>query len=103
MEVVEIISSFVNKDNNILRVEFQMMGDEGFRTDTIEFEYFEEFGFSESTVVDVFDNIDDDEEDDWGWDDEDENEVYVDDETMISFLNEYYVVFPDRIPNEEYN
>ena len=102
MEVVEIISSFVNKENNILKVEFQMMGDEGFRTDIIEFEYFQDFGYSESTVSDVFDDIDDDEEYDWDWED-DENETYIDDETIISFLNEYYVVFPDRIPDEEYN
>lgn len=103
MEVIEILSSFVNKDNNIIRVEFQMLNDEGVRTDVIEFEYFTDFGYDIDTTIDIFDSIDKDEEDEWGiWSDE-ESESYIDDEVLISFLNEYYVVFPDRIPDEEYN
>lgn len=100
MEVIEILSSFVNKDSNILRVEYQMLNDEGIRTDVIEFEYFNDFGYSVDDTIDVFDTFDLDEEDEWGFDD---SEVYIDDDTLISFLNEYYVVFPDRIPDEEYN
>ena len=39
------------------------------------------------------------------WNDEvDEvDESFIDEETLISFLNEYYVVFPDKKPDEEYN
>ena len=41
MEVIEIISNFVNKDNNVVEVEFRMRGDseDVVRIDTIEFEY----------------------------------------------------------------
>lgn len=101
MEVREIISSYINKESNILRVEFQLIGDEGIRQDVIEFEYLTEFGYDDSNVMDIFDSIEIDEDwDDWDSDDE---EVILDDDTLISFLNEYYIVFPDKIPDEEYN
>jgi hypothetical protein len=102
MEVVEIISSYINKDNNILRVEFRFMGDEGIRQDVIEFEYMKDFGYYEGDMMEVFESIDIDDEDWDDWD-TDEDEVFIDDETLISFLNEYYIVFPDKIPDEEYN
>lgn len=102
MEVLEIISSYINIDNNILKVEFKFIGDEGIRQDVIEFEYVKDFGYYEDDILEVFDSIDY-EDDDWeDWDTEDD-EVYIDDETLISFLNEYYIVFPDKIPDEEYN
>lgn len=102
MEVLEIISSYVNKESNIIRVEFRMIGDEGIRQDVIEFEYIKDFGYYEDDLMDVFESIDteDDEWEDW---DVDTDEVFIDDDTLISFLNEYYIVFPDRIPDEEYN
>jgi len=102
MEVVEIISSYINKDNNILRVEFRFMGDEGIRQDVIEFEYMKDFGYYEGDMMEVFESMDIDDEDWDDWD-TDEDEVFIDDETLISFLNEYYIVFPDKIPDEEYN
>lgn len=101
MEIREIISSYINKDSNILRVEFQMLEDEGTRTDVIEYEYVEEFGYDTESTMDVFEDYDTD-YDEWEtWDND--GEVFIDDETLILFLNEYYVVFPDRIPDEEYN
>lgn len=102
MEVIEIISSYINKESNILRVEFKMIGDEGVRQDVIEFEYIKDFGYYEEDLMDFFESIDeeDDEWEDW---DVDTDEVFIDDDTLISFLNEYYIVFPDRIPDEEYN
>ena len=100
MEVREIISSYINKESNILRVEFQLLGDEGVRQDVIEFEYLSEFGYDDSGMMDIFDSVDmDDEWDDWDSEDE---EVFIDDDTLILFLNEYYIVFPEKIPDEEY-
>jgi len=100
MEVREIISSFINKESNILKVEFRFIGDEGVRQDVIEFEYVQEFGYDDSDTMDVFESVDmDDEWDDW---DSEDSEVFMDDETIISFLNEYYIVFPEKIPDEEY-
>jgi UDP-N-acetylglucosamine 2-epimerase len=100
MEVREIISSFINKESNILKVEFRFIGDEGVRQDFIEFEYVQEFGYDNSNIMDVFESLGmDDEWDDW---DSDDSEGFMDDETIISFLNEYYIVFPEKIPDEEY-
>lgn len=100
MEVREIISSFINKESNILKVEFKFIGDEGVRQDFIEFEYVQEFGYDNSNIMDVFESLGmDDEWDDW---DSDDSEGFMDDETIISFLNEYYIVFPEKIPDEEY-
>lgn len=101
MEVREIISSFINKESNILKVEFRFLGDEGVRSDVMEFEYVQEFGYDAGNIMGMFESMEEEDEwDDWG---SDEEETYLDDETLISFLNEYYVVFPDRIPDEEYN
>ena len=49
--------------------------------------------------MDVFEDYDTnfDEWETW----EDKEEGSIDDETLILFLNEYYVVFPDRIPEQE--
>ena len=52
--------------------------------------------------MDVFDNYDTDYDELEMWDD-DGDEVLIDDVTLTSFLNEYYIIFPDRKPDEEYN
>lgn len=100
MEVVEIISNFINKDNNVVEVEFRLRGDseDTVRIDTIEFEYLQDFGYGENFLsFDLFD--DDDEEWDLGFDDE---EFFIDEDDLISFLNEYYLVYEDKLPGAEY-
>lgn len=103
MEVVEIISNFINKDNNVVEVEFKLMGDEDgtIRVDTIEFEYLQSFGYGEAFIsLDIFDDIDED------WDmgfEDDDNDFIIDDDELLSFLNEYYIVYQDRLPDAEYN
>ena len=105
MEVIEIISSYVNKSNNILKVEFQMLNNDNIISDTIEYHYVEVFGYNIDMTMDVFDDYDSDFDEMETWNDEvDEvDEAFIDEETLISFLNEYYVVFPDKKPDEEYN
>lgn len=100
MEVVEIISNFINKDNNVVEVEFRMMGDneDTVRIDTIEFEYLRDFGYGENFLS--FDLFEDDDEDwDLGFEDE---EFFIDEDDLISFLNEYYLVYEDKLPGAEY-
>mgnify|MGYP003683871607 FL=1 len=105
MEVIEIISSYVNKSNNILKVEFKVLNNDNITSDTIEYHYVEEFGYNIDMTMDVFDDYDSDFDEMETWNDEvDEvDESFIDEETLISFLNEYYVVFPDKKPDEEYN
>ena len=48
----------------------------------------------------VFESILEDDDEEW---DEDEDVDYINDEdNLISFLNEYYVVYPKKIPKAEY-
>ena len=98
MEVIEIVSHFVNRDSNVLRVEFRCMGDEldEVRTDVIEYTYVEEFGYDSG--VDYNEYFDEYEEDEWEYDDDDEE--FMDEETLLAFLNEYYVVYP-KLPDAE--
>ena len=92
------MSHFVNRDSNVLRVEFRCMGDEldEVRTDVIEYTYVEEFGYDSGVDYDEF--FDEYEEDEWDYDDDDEE--FMDEETLLAFLNEYYVVYP-KLPDAE--
>ena len=101
MEVVEVISQYIDKVQNLIIVEFKMIGDgdEMVREDFIEYSFFEEFGFDNSKNFDIFESLLDD-EDEW---EEDVDVDYINDEdNLISFLNEYYVVYPKKIPKPEY-
>jgi hypothetical protein len=101
MEVVEIINYYINKDNNVIEVEFRFMTDseEIVREDVIEYSYLGEFGYSTETLHEEGGNWDD------GWDDDftDENEEFIDEDDLVSFLNEYYVVHSDKIPQADLN
>jgi hypothetical protein len=101
MEVIDIISHYIDKTQNLIIVEFRMLGDddETVREDFIEYSFFEDFGFDNKKDFEIFESIMEDDDDEWGDDDFD----YIDNETsLISFLNEYYVVYPKKIPKSEF-
>ncbi len=98
MEIVEIISHYIDKNQNIINVEFKLLGDDEdiVREDIIEYSFFEEFGYDNKKSYDIFESfIDEDDED---WDFEDETEYIENEDTLISFLNEYYIVYPKKLP-----
>jgi hypothetical protein len=100
MEVVEVVSHYIDKTQNIINVEFRLLGDseDEVREDIVEYLYFEEFGFDNTKDFDIFESIID-EEDEWDNDDYD----YIDNEDdLLSFLNEYYVVYPDKLPKTQF-
>ena len=100
MEVVEVVSHYIDKTQNIINVEFRLLGDseDEVREDIVEYLYFEEFGFDNTKDFDIFESIID-EEDEWDKDDYD----YIDNEDdLLSFLNEYYVVYPDKLPKTQF-
>ena len=77
-----------------------MMGDddEVVREDFIEYSYFEEFGFDKNKNFEIFESLIE-EGDEW----EDQDVDYISDESsLINFLNEYYVVYPKKIPKPEF-
>lgn len=100
MEVVDIISHHVDKTQNLIVVEFRILGDDEdvVREDFIEYLYYEEFGFDDEGNFNIFESMFDDEIDEW----EDDGFDYMDEEKLISFLNEYYIVYPKKLPKAEF-
>lgn len=99
MEVIEILTHYVDKNKNLISVEFRLSTDDEdvVREDLIEYTFFEEFGYDNSKDFDIFDDID--EEDEW----EDDEYDYIDNEdSIISFLNEFYVVYPNKLPKPSF-
>lgn len=100
MEVCEIITHHIDKTQNLINVEFRLMGDDDdvVREDTIEYSFFEEFGYDETKDFNIFDTISE-EVDEW----EDDNFDYLTNEDdLISFLNEYYIVYPKKLPKQQF-
>ena len=98
MEIVEIISHYIDKNQNIINVEFKLLDDDEdiVREDIIEYSFFEEFGYDNKKSYDIFESFIDEDDEDWDFDDETE---YIENEdTLISFLNEYYIVYPKKLP-----
>lgn len=96
MEILEIVS--YNQTEKITEVTFRLVNDEEdmLRIDVIENEYFDEFGFDflQPMTDFLFEDEGEDQNDDF-WD-------YIDEDDLKSFLNEYYVVYPEKLPNAEY-
>jgi hypothetical protein len=101
MEIVEIISYSVNIKKNILEVSFRTMddSDEVIREDRMDYSLVEEYGYQlEEEDFDLFFDIDDDEEYE---EDLDIEEIFLDEDHLISFLNEYYTVNPKSLPKPD--
>lgn len=100
MEVTEIISHHIDKVQNLIVVEFKLFDDEdeSVREDFIEYSIFEEFGFSEDKDEFFINENYDDDYDEW---DDDGFDYLHDENKLISFLNEYYIIFPKRLPKSQ--
>ena len=97
MEIKEIVSYFVNKNTNILEVSFRTIDDseDEVRNDTLDYEITIEYGYElESDMFDFFDDFEDDLS-------EGEDKQELDEEQLISFLNEYYMVNPKELPKPQ--
>ena len=100
MEVVEIVSHYIDKTQNLINVEFRVIGDDDdlIREDLIEYTFFEEFGFDNKKNFEIFNEVIE-ESDEW---EDDDVDYFNDEETLISFLNEYYVVYPKKLPKAQF-
>ena len=96
MEIIEIISYELNHTSDIVEVKFRMNedSDDEIRFDKIEMSEADDFGYT--LISEDFGFYDDEEDDDefLSYNDIDENE-------LLSFLNEYYMIYPDRLPEKE--
>jgi len=95
MEIKEIVSYFLNVDSNILEVSFKLIEDseDTLRTDNINYTIVEDYGFD--LVTESFDFFDDDFEDD---EIVRKEKVELDEDELVSFLNEYYTINPNLLP-----
>jgi hypothetical protein len=97
MEIVEIVSSFLNPTSNIMEVSFRTMddNDDVIRIDNINYNISKEYGYE--LMSESFDFFDDEFEDE----DVDNVKFELDEDELISFLNEYYEVNPKNLPSAE--
>jgi hypothetical protein len=97
MEIKEIVSYYFNNETNLVDVSFRTIEDEEdvVRIDTIHYSVMESYGFD--LITESFDFFDDDFEDD----SYEEVKIELDEDILISFLNEYYIVNPKSLPDSE--
>ena len=104
MEIREIVSYYVNNTAETLEVSFRTLDDEDnqLRNDEIPIAEITAFGYdiikSDSEFLDEFsDDDDDDFFESFLSDDID----YIDNQELLSFLNEYYTIYQDKLPKSE--
>ena len=100
MEIIEIVSSRIDLEKNLLEVSFRTIddSDDEIREDKIDYNLVEEYGYTiEDEYFDFFVFEDEEEEEDYILDEE----VPIDESELIVFLNEYYTVNPDNVPKSE--
>jgi hypothetical protein len=101
MEIKELESFYINETSQTLDVTFRILSDndDEIRTDQVEIDETKTFGYD--FVKKNTDEL---------WiDDEDEEDLFVnydeefdmDEEEIISFLNEYYLIYPNRLPEPQ--
>jgi hypothetical protein len=98
MEIKEIVNYFLNSDKNILEVTFRTIEDneEDVRVDNIDYSLVEEYGYELETESFLFFDEEDEENEFY-----DEEKVELDEDELVSFLNEYYEVNPNSMPKSE--
>jgi hypothetical protein len=96
MEIIEIIIFHINKLEEVLEVTFRTNSDteEEYREAKILFIEIDDFGYNFHADMNEFNSNDD-------YDDIDDD-LFIDENEILSFLNEYYVLFTDKLPNPEF-
>jgi hypothetical protein len=96
MEIQELIFFYLHENSNIIEVQFRLNVDseEEVRTDFIDLNEASDFGYE--LIMEDYDLQEDDEEEFYWLD-----SPSVDEDNLLSFLNEYYVVSPEKLPKPE--
>lgn len=101
MEIQEIVSYYIYEDSNTIEVSFRLSIDseDEVRNDIINLNEAQDFGFDliQENYDFLTEYVEDDEFD--GFDDEFKT---VDEDILMNFMNEYYIINPDRLPKSEY-
>ena len=101
MEVVEIISYYIYEETKSIEVSFRLSYDaeDEVRSDVLSIEEAKEMGFD--LIQDDVDFLVNEEEDDYSFVEDFFDIETLDEDVLITYLNEYYIVNPDRLPNSE--
>jgi hypothetical protein len=97
MEIQELIFFYLHENSNQVEVQFRLNidSDEEMRTDLIDVNEAIDFGYD--IIMEDYDLTSDDEEEDFYW----LESPSIDEDNLISFLNEYYVINSDKLPKPE--
>ena len=99
MEVVDIISYYIFEEKKQIEVSFKMNtdSDDEIRTDLIEIQEFSNYGYNiiDENITQFFSDDDDEFEEDF------DDFIDIDEDTLVQFLNEYYIVNPKKLPKTE--
>ena len=100
MEIKELESFYINETSQTLDVTFRILSDndDEIRTDQIDLSETKTFGYNflKNDTDDLWEEDDDEDYfDTYG------EEFDMDEEEMMSFLNEYYLIYPNRLPNTQ--
>ena len=101
MEIQELVYFYILEESRTIEVSFRLTtdGDDELRTDFIEISEAEDFGYNIITEELDFMNDYIDDEDEMG---EDWSDILnIDEDNLISFLNEFYVINPQKLPKAE--
>jgi hypothetical protein len=97
MEIQEIISYYLYEETKRLEISFRLSidSDDEIRNDVINLDDSKEFGYKLIEESLDFFTFDEDFEED------EEDFQTIDEDALLSFLNEYYIVYPDKLPKTE--
>jgi hypothetical protein len=110
MEIKDLISFYVNESSHTLDVTFRLDSDrdDEVRTDQIGFDEIKNFGYNFlDDKIDVYRTLFEDEsfEDEEDFDSDIFEDIFsesdIDEQEIISFLNEYYLIYNTRLPESE--
>ena len=100
MEIQELVFFYLRENTNSVEVQFRLTidSDEEIRTDIISLNESLDFGYE--LLIEDYDSYDEEDE-------EDEDYFYwmesptIDEDLLLSFLNEYYIINQDKLPKPE--
>ena len=100
MEIVEIISFHINRLDEVLEVSFRTNSDSEDLSREAKIPFFDisDFGY---TFHNEIDSEDFDDDDDY-FEEFEDDDLFVDENEVLSFINEYYVLFVDKLPKPEF-
>lgn len=98
MEIQEIVSYYLYEETKRIEVSFRLTTDseDEIRNDVINLDDSKEFGYNLIQESTDFFNFDDDD-----FDEDDSDFQSIDEDLLLSFLNEYYIVYTDKLPKVE--